>query len=231
MANHLLAIHPQHRVVALLALAVVLPLSTPLMVLIIQLLLLVLCLRVATLNDWWRTVLRLKWLMISLLILYGWFTPGLPLWEISGVNMPTRAGLLQAAYRAMLLSTLVAAVMWLIKPLSANVLAISLSRLLGLLRWLGINTDSLVRRLALSIHTVAGLQVQLQGRDKTSWLETTGGVLMDAEQGILPAEVEPAVNDEILATPNTRQYGLFILLMSFIVCSYGLSHFVLQRSL
>lgn len=121
--------------------------------------------------------------------------------------------------------------MWLIKPLSANVLAISLSRWLGLLRWFGINTDAMVRRLALSIHTVAGLQAQLRGRDKATWLDTAGNVLLNAEQGILPADGAPEANDQILAAPDARQYGLFVLLLAFLACSYGLSNFVLQRLL
>lgn len=231
MAIQALPIHPQHRVVILLVLAVLLPLSLPLMVVVIHGSLLWLCYRLGTLGDWWRTVLRLKWLMISLFVLYGWFTPGLPLWEIAGVNMPTREGLTQAGYRALLLSSLVAAVMWSIKPLSADVLAVSLSRLLGLLRWVGLNTDPLVRRLALAMHTVADLQQQLVSRKQQGWLEATGQVLLAAERGELPlaqgvAETSDEIDSQgqaVVPFPTRQQYGWFVLLLGISSLFYGLS--------
>lgn len=222
MANHLLLLHPQHRVAVLLLLAFLLPLSPPLTVTLFHLVLLLFCWRVATLADWWRTLLRLKWLMISLVILYGWFTPGLPIWELQGVNMPSRNGLLQAAYRAMLLSALVAAVMWLIKPLTVDVLATSLSRLLTVLRRVGVNTAPLVRRLALSIHAVTRLQEQLKQADKASWLETAGAVLLMTEQGEFefPVATEDDVDVPTLNSPSLRQQVLFGLVLFGLLLSY-----------
>lgn len=226
MANHLLLLHPQHRVAVLLLLAFLLPLSSPMLVVIFHLALLLFCWRVATLADWWRTVLRLKWLMISLVILYGWFTPGLPVLEIQGVNMPSRDGLLQAAYRAMLLSALVAAVMWLIKPLTVDALATSLSRLLMGLRFIGVNTAPLVRRLALSIHAVTRLQEQLKHADKSSWLETAGGVLLLAEQGQFPPESEADSFESELPTPLSSQQTLFGLVLLVLSLSYLLPRYL-----
>lgn len=225
MANSELLIHPQHRIVLLLILAVLLPLSSPLMVYLFHLALLLFCWRVGSLGDWWRTVLRLKWLMISLVILYGWFTPGLPIWEVQGVNMPSRDGLLQAAYRGILLSALVAAVMWLIKPLTVDVLALSLSKLLAVLGFVGIDTDPLVRRLALSIHAVTRLQEQLKQADKTSWLETAGGVLLMTEQGRFPPAPSGDLETPVLVSPSSGQnlqFGLLllVLLLSYLFPSY-----------
>lgn len=231
MPNHSLPVHPQHRLVILLLLAVLLPLSAPLLVGLVHLVLLLLCFRVETLGDWWRTVLRLKWLMISLFVLYGWFTPGLPLWEVAGVNMPTRAGLMQAAYRALLLSALVATVMWLVKPLSANVLAVSLARVLGLMKRIGVDTDSLVRRLALSMHTVVGLQQELSQRKNQGWLAAAGGAMLAAEQGELPSQqqidetsAETASDGKaVLPFPSLRQYLNVVGLVALMLLVYGLS--------
>lgn len=138
-----------------------------------------------TAGHWLRATVRLKWLFISIVVLYGWFTPGLPLFEVAGVNMPTREGLEQALFRVLLLSALVAAVMWLVKPLSAGVLSQSLSRLLRPFKMFGVDIDSLSTRLALTLAAVSGIQVLLSKNKESGWLPAAGAAIQIIEAGEL----------------------------------------------
>lgn len=138
-----------------------------------------------TAGHWLTATVRLKWLFISIVVLYGWFTPGLPLLDLAAVNMPTREGISQALFRVLLLAALVAAVMWLVKPLSANVLSQALSRLLRPLQLVGIDVNLLSIRLAMTLAAVSGIQSLLAQRKDQGWLPAAGAAILSIESGDL----------------------------------------------
>ena len=53
---------------------------------------------------------RLRWLFFAILLVYGWWTPGNPVWPAAGPWSPTFAGLYQGAIRVMVLLTIATAV-------------------------------------------------------------------------------------------------------------------------
>lgn len=53
---------------------------------------------------------RLRWLFLAILMVYGWWTPGSPVWMAAGPWSPTYAGLFHGAIRVLVLVTIVTAV-------------------------------------------------------------------------------------------------------------------------
>jgi len=53
---------------------------------------------------------RLRWLLLAILIVYGWWTPGVSLWPGAGTLSPTMDGLYLGMLRVMALIAIVAAV-------------------------------------------------------------------------------------------------------------------------
>lgn len=109
---------------------------------------------------------RMRWLFLSLLILYFWFTPGQPLFPAASANLQTylptvqgvQAGLVRAAALVLLAlavalllrstprAQLVAALYWLVKPLNV----------------LGAAADKIALRVALTLEVVAEAQLLLR---------------------------------------------------------------------
>ncbi|MBK1692086.1 CbiQ family ECF transporter T component [Ectothiorhodospira mobilis] len=58
---------------------------------------------------------RLKWFFLSIVLVFGWFTPGLPLAPGLGPLSPSVTGLLQGLERALVLLLALGAVVWLLQ--------------------------------------------------------------------------------------------------------------------
>lgn len=109
----------------------------------------------------WRTPLallrRLRWLLISLLVVYGWFTPGIALWPSLGAVTPTWEGLSEGLLRggSLLLIALAAQLLMLATP-RPQLLA-ALYWLAWPLRVIGVSRERLAVRLALTLEAVPQL--------------------------------------------------------------------------
>jgi energy-coupling factor transporter transmembrane protein EcfT len=104
---------------------------------------------------WRRTVWRLRWLLLSLCLVFAFATPGEPLW---GVDMaPTYQGLLAGAVHGARLLALLAAVTWLAVRTPAADLMSGLYVLLSPLRHLGLPPERAVVRLLLTLEYVDAL--------------------------------------------------------------------------
>jgi len=57
-----------------------------------------------------RMIKRLRWLLLAILLVYGWWTPGVSLWPDAGTLSPTLDGLYLGMLRVMALIAIVAAV-------------------------------------------------------------------------------------------------------------------------
>ncbi len=109
-----------------------------------------------------RMLRRLKWLLLSILVLYLWFTPGEPLWpEWSASWMPSQQGLWLAAVRTGTLVLVVSAASLLVASTPRSDLLGALYWLARPLRRVGFSPERLVLRLALTLEAVQALQVAL----------------------------------------------------------------------
>lgn len=105
-----------------------------------------------------RMMARLRWLLLSIIIIYLWFTPGIPLLPDFPGWSPSYEGVLMGLHRAAILLLLVLAVSLL---LQSTPLASMIAALLWLLRpfaLLGLPHERLAVRLALTMEAVDELQ-------------------------------------------------------------------------
>lgn len=101
---------------------------------------------------------RLRWLLLSILIIYLFYTPGVPLWPGIASGLPTQEGLLNGGHRIAVLLLLVAAVSLL---LQSTPIAQMIAALLWLLRpfsLFGFPYERLAVRLGLTMEAVTELQ-------------------------------------------------------------------------
>ncbi len=109
----------------------------------------------------WRTPLallrRLRWLLISLLVVYGWFTPGTALWPALGAATPTQEGLSEGLLRGGALLLIALAAQLLMLATSRPQLLAALYWLARPLRMIGVSRERLAIRLALTLEAVPKL--------------------------------------------------------------------------
>lgn len=101
---------------------------------------------------------KLRWLLLSIAVLYLWFTPGTPVLPYADWWLPTREGFWLALRRVTVLVTLVAVVQVLLQRLSRATLAAAIMSLTAGLRYCGLNTERFAWRLVLSLDAVPGMQ-------------------------------------------------------------------------
>jgi energy-coupling factor transporter transmembrane protein EcfT len=91
---------------------------------------------------------RSRWIILAIVLLFGWMTPGMPVSWIPGA---TSEGLQQAGEQLARLLLSIAMVSVLLSRLGQTSLLSGCYGLALPLRWLGINVDRLVLRLALTL--------------------------------------------------------------------------------
>ena len=171
----------------------------------------------------WSFLKRLRWLFLSILILYAWFTPGQALFDLPQTRfMPTYEGLQAGLLQVSSLILIVLALVILVSGLARERLLAAiywLSRPVGLL---GISREHLVVRLVLAMAYVPRLQMHLgEVMTRSAQAEVKGLRRIAAVAGNLFAEVqqraEQAENEEVaiatLPPPSFVQwlYPLFVM--------------------
>lgn len=113
-----------------------------------------------TLQGFWPMLRRMRWLLLSILIIYAWMTPGPPLFSVPGLQawLPTTTGLLQGGQRLLALALMVAAVHWLLVVTPQHQLVSALYWLALPLAWLGLSRQRFAVRLALVLRRVVEVQ-------------------------------------------------------------------------
>ena len=102
---------------------------------------------------------RLRWLLFSLLLVYGWFTPGTPLTTyVPDLLAPSREGLLAGVERLLTLGLIIWAVAGLLTATSRSQLVAALYWLAYPLRVFRLNPEKFVVRLSLTFEYVDKLQ-------------------------------------------------------------------------
>lgn len=153
--------HPVIQLLALILLAAALPFAEPAQLACVTLLLVMLFgfFAQSSWRRWFESVMRLRWLLLSLLILYGWFTPGEELWSVAGVNLPSREGVLLGLHRALILVLLIGVVRWVLDGLSHQQVVAALIRILAPLALFGFPVERLAERVGLSLALLPELDV------------------------------------------------------------------------
>lgn len=109
----------------------------------------------------WKMCKRMKWFWISLLILYGWFIPGTPVFIFENISVeyiPSIEGLSAGGLRAVALLSIVSAVVLMMKSTSQEELIVSIMWLISPLRLFKIKTAQFSARLVLTLDTVTNTE-------------------------------------------------------------------------
>ena len=95
---------------------------------------------------------RTRWIMLSLLLIYAFSTPGEPLFAGLGVFSPSREGSVDGVLQLTRLLAALAGLAILLDRLHRQALIAGLYTLFAPLRWLGLSRDRAAVRLALTLH-------------------------------------------------------------------------------
>lgn len=102
-------------------------------------------------DQFMRLLRRTRWIMLTLLLIYAYVTPGAGVWPQWGIWSPTREGLLDGAYQLMRLLAVLAGLALLLTLLHRERLMAGLYVLLYPLCWLGVPRERIAVRLALTL--------------------------------------------------------------------------------
>ncbi len=166
-------------------------------------------------SRWLATVRRLRVLLLSIAIVYVWFTPGESLWPALGALSPSAAGLEQGAQRTAALLLLVAAVQLLLTTTGRDQLLAAIRWLVRPLRPFGLDPERLALRVVLAMEAVPQLRAAVAERRQVSAglprLRRIGAFADDVFAATLAAAERaplPAVTVPALAAPAPWQWLL-----------------------
>lgn len=146
-------------------------------------------------------VRRLRWLLLMMLLLYGWFTPGEAVFESLGQFSPSRVGLLLAVDRMLVLALVVAAA-------SLYLAFTRLEQIVGSIYWiarrLGLGqarAQRIALRVALVLRQLPQVDRILQQRAKgQNWVDIVRDAIVT---------IENPVDQPALELPGASPIGLW----------------------
>ena len=147
---------------------------------------------------------RTRWIMLSLLLIYAYATPGVAVWASLAQFSPTCEGLIDGLLQLCRLAFALAGLAILLGLLSQQQLIGGLYTLAYPLRYLGLSRERIAVRLALTLHYA-----------ESAMLDTAANWRSSVEQMLTPAEVKQD-SVELHITPFTLRDGL-LLAMAFAV--------------
>ncbi|MDZ4202637.1 MAG: hypothetical protein U1C96_10900 [Gallionella sp.] len=115
---------------------------------------------------------RTRWILLSLLLIYGYSTPGQAVLESLGELGPTREGLIDGALQLTRLLAALAGLAILLDRLHRLQLIAGLYVLFAPLQYLGVSRERIAVRLALTLHYAEVTML----RGKTGWRDTLDGL-------------------------------------------------------
>jgi len=111
---------------------------------------------------------RTRWIMLSLLLIYAWSTPGQPLLDTLGIFSPNREGLIDGVSQLTRLLAALAGLAILLDRLHRQQLIAGLYTLFAPLQWIGLSRERFAVRLALTLHYAEAAMLRRSGR----WQDT-----------------------------------------------------------
>lgn len=171
---------------------------------------------------------RLRWFFLSLLILFFWFTPGTPLFDLGIPQrwIPTREGLIFGSERTLALVLVVLAVNYLLRTTSREHLLFAIFVLTKPLSWSGSDLrQRFAVRTALTLETVGRAQSMLselrhrQSSTRASlsyWGQLAGSVVRQTLAQADAAELTSAALRIGTAPPWWQWLGLALICVVFV---------------
>ncbi len=111
----------------------------------------------------WRMVKRMRWIFLSIVVFYFWFTPGHPLTSLDASWLPTVEGVQSGLLRVLALVTLVMVVNLVLQTTARESLLMALLWCLRPLRWLGLPHERFAVRMMLVLNAVPRVQTLYPG--------------------------------------------------------------------
>src|SRR3990172_7835371 len=111
---------------------------------------------------------RTRWIMLSLLLIYAYSTPGQPLSDALGMFSPSREGLVDGVLQLTRLLAALAGLAILLDRLHRQQLIAGLYTLFAPLQWIGLSRERFAVRLALTLHYAEVAMLRRPGR----WQDT-----------------------------------------------------------
>lgn len=105
-----------------------------------------------------RIVKRMRWLFLSILIIYLWFTPGKPVIPYWHEFVPTWEGLQTGLLRVSNLILIILAVNYFVSAIARDQLVQAITWLSYPLNWIGIDNKLLALRIALTLELIPKVQ-------------------------------------------------------------------------
>ena len=130
----------------------------------------------------WLMLKRMRWLFLSIFIVYFWFTPGEPLISAIQNYSPSVEGIRMGFYRVCSLIFIVLAVTLLVRTIEKNELVSSILWLLKPLHFIGFPHERLAVRMALTLDYVIEVQdVYTSKSDSNQTKSEEGDVIHGSE--------------------------------------------------
>ncbi len=160
-----------------------------------------------------RMVRRARWLLLSIAVVYFWFTPGLAVWPLAPPALhawlPSVDGMLLGALRAGALAVIIVAVSALRASTTQLQLLAALHSLAAPLAWFGVARERVAVRttLTLAVVTEMGEKMNIARAGAGPWYARAGEVASSLFQGALArAEAAPC---EPITIPKQRRAPLW----------------------
>lgn len=116
----------------------------------------------------WQILRRTRWIMLSLMLVYAYSTPGQPFLEALGIFSPSREGLGDGVLQLTRLLSALASLAILLDRLPRQQLIAGLYTLLVPLKLIGVSRDRVAVRLALTLHYAEEAML----RQTTTWQDS-----------------------------------------------------------
>ena len=198
-------LHIQVRLVSLLVFAVFLPLFPSGGLLVASLVIGILLLRagrdgVAIV----RAIRRIRWLLVSLAVLYLFFTPGPPLLPALGPFSPSMVGLELFVERGVVLVLMLCAALLVVRPVPARQLAAGMQRILQPLCRLRLLPARFPIRLGMVFSALDAVEprVRAQRSATASFAEGATSLWLDIESDALMVDDETSAEPELPPVPG-----------------------------
>lgn len=177
--------HPTIRILYLLALAAAVYIATPLalVALLVALGLLMLYCRA---ENFLKLLRRMRWLLLFLLVIYAFNTPGEYVRQWPFEFAPTYEGLLAGLLQVLRIVIMLAGVSLLLKTTNRNDLMAGFFLLLYPLKWIRLHPERLAVRLWLTLHYVETVP---PAKSISGFLDSLDKLQNDLDDGVAPAEV------------------------------------------
>ncbi|MEO8343465.1 MAG: CbiQ family ECF transporter T component [Gallionella sp.] len=143
--------HPATQIMTWCLLVVIMQLLTPEVLLLAMAFILLLALFLSA-HKFTQLLRRTRWIMLSLLLIYAYSTPGMPLWDELGIWSPSREGLGDGVLQITRLLAALSGLAILLDRLHHQQLIAGLYTLFAPLQLIGVSRERVAVRLALTLH-------------------------------------------------------------------------------